>query len=135
MYDNDNNIKPIEVNFNNNEYIIFFFSPPSETFMMTIIVRIHTSLNKIYLSSSPNSVANVTKEFLSFFLLESNPAKIYSRVYSEWCWRENSHKMIQTQTHSLLSSIPDGMIHFWLVFEWKLIEIVDSWRRRKSLIF
>jgi hypothetical protein len=26
IYDNDNNIKPIEVNFNNNEYIIFSLS-------------------------------------------------------------------------------------------------------------
>lgn len=47
IYDNDNNIKPIEVNFNNNEYIIFlsFLSLCCQTFTMTIIVHISGNNN------------------------------------------------------------------------------------------
>lgn len=43
IYDDDNNIKPIEVNSDNNEYIIFLSL--CATFMMTIIVHIPRNKN------------------------------------------------------------------------------------------
>jgi hypothetical protein len=66
IYDNDNNIKPIEVNFNNNEYIIFsrFCRLFVRRFMMTIIVHISGN-NKIYFFLFlPSTAANAKREIL-----------------------------------------------------------------------
>lgn len=61
MYDNDNNIKPIEVNFNKNEYIIFasLSLSPTASFMMTIIVHF-SSRNKIFCSVAEGEISSLT---------------------------------------------------------------------------
>jgi hypothetical protein len=64
MYDNDNNIKPIEVNFNNNEYIIFLSSARVSSWRRSWwrLSYIFLVIKKIFLSRRLHKSSSLARE-------------------------------------------------------------------------
>lgn len=132
IYDNDNNIKPIEVNFNNNEYIIFFpqltpyssshcWEPHDVDYRQTLL----GNRNKIYLLSLWQ---NVKEKFLPSppkYPLRRIPV-LHTYLYVDM--RTNSQKMIQILNLKPSTATPAAqfytlrndifLIGIWMEIDW-----------------